>query len=105
MATRQAGEDTKWETVARDVILVCHMTELTYDQLAGVIGAGDDSFGRCGPGNSWGFLGDVRTPQCAAHDQAVKDAQANGASYLEAQAQSLSTLPAAVGSYIKSRFG
>jgi hypothetical protein len=81
------------------------MTELTYDQLAAVIGGADDSFGRCGPGNSWGFLGDVRTPECQAHDQAVRDAQNSGASYLQAQVQALPQLPAAVGSYVKSKLG
>ena len=81
------------------------MTELTYDQLAHVIGGADDSFGRCGPGNDWSWLGNVRTPECAAHDQAVRDALNNGASYLGAQAQALPQLPAAVGSYVRSKLG
>lgn len=90
--------------MARDVIFVCRMTEVTADQLAGVIG-GDDSYGRCGPGNSWKYLGDVRTPECAAHDQAVRSALANGSSYLGAQWQALPKLPAAIGSYVKAKLG
>jgi hypothetical protein len=85
-------------------MIVGCMTELTYDQLCQVTG-GDDSFGRCGPGSGWSWLGNVRTPECAAHDQAVRDAQANGSSYLGAQLQALPKLPAAVASYFRERFG
>jgi hypothetical protein len=85
-------------------MLVGDMTELTSDELARVTG-GDDSFGRCGPGNSLPFLGDVRTPECAAHDQAVRDALGNGSSYLGAQIKALPKLPAAVASYVRAKLG
>jgi hypothetical protein len=85
-------------------MIVGCMTELTYDELAWVTG-GDDSFGRCGPGNRWSFLGDVRTPQCAAHDQAVRDALQSGSSYIGAQIQALPKLPAAVASYARAKLG
>jgi hypothetical protein len=81
------------------------MTELTSDQLAGVIGGYDDSFGRCGPGNDWKWMGDVRTPECAAHDKAVRDAKASGASTIEAQARALPLLPAAAASWVKAKLG
>ena len=84
-------------------MFVGRMTELTYDALSQVSG-GADSFGRCGPGNGWSWLGDVRTAECAAHDQAVRQAQQNGSSYLRAQLQALPKLPAAVGSYFRERF-
>jgi bacteriocin-like protein len=87
------------------VIFVCAMTELTHHELAAVIGGADDSFGRCGPGNSWRFLGEVRTPECAAHDKAVRDARSSGSSYLGAQWQALPKLPAAIGSYVKAKLG
>jgi hypothetical protein len=80
------------------------MTELTPDQLAAAHG-GADSFGRCGPGNALPFLGNVYTPECKAHDQAVRDARASGSSYLGAQWKALPKLPAAVGSYFRARFG
>jgi hypothetical protein len=81
------------------------MTELTSHQLDAVAG-GADSFGRCGPGDKFQWLlGNVYTPECMAHDQAVRDATAQGSSYLGAQIKALPKLPAAVGSYFRKRFG
>lgn len=63
----------------------------------------DASFGRCGPGSSWSWLGNVYTPECAAHDAAVRGRLANGESGFMAHAKSLPLLPAAVGSYVRER--
>jgi len=65
--------------------------------------AGGNDFGRCGPGSSWRWLGDVYTPECAAHDAAVRGRLANGSSPLMAHARSLPLLPAAIGSYVRER--
>jgi hypothetical protein len=81
------------------------MTELTAQQLAYVVGAAD-TFGRCGPGDKLqGLLGNIYTPECKAHDQAVRDARKQGSSYLGAQMKALPKLPAAVRSYFRARFG
>jgi len=64
----------------------------------------NDDFGRCGPGASWKFLGNVYTPQCAVHDQTVRTAEAAGTPHWLAQVEALPKLPAAVGSYLKARF-
>lgn len=78
--------------------------DLTLEQLATIRGGyGDQDFGRCGPGSSWKFLGDVRTCACARHDAAVRGELAKGRSELVAQAKALPLLPAAIGSYIKAR--
>ncbi len=60
-------------------------------------------FGRCGPGTGMGFLGNVYTPECAAHDAAVRGAQANGESKIMSHIKALPLLPAAVGSYLQVR--
>lgn len=72
------------------------------DELSLVNGARDD-FGRCGPGSSWKWLGNVYTPQCATHDAKVRNAQANGTSAFMSHVKALPWLPAAVGSYVKAR--
>jgi hypothetical protein len=59
-------------------------------------------FGRCGPADKWSFLGDVYTPQCAAHDASVRGVLATGASKVQAHLQSLPLLPAAIGSYVRT---
>lgn len=64
-------------------------------------GADIPAFGRCGPADRWQLLGDVYTPECAAHDAAVRGALANGSSPLRAQLEALPKLPAAVGSYVR----
>ena len=75
-------------------------------QLSSVAGGDDDNaFGRCGPGTQWAWLGDVYTPQCAAHDAAVRGALASGSSHVAAHVKALPLLPAAVGSYVRARFG
>ena len=60
-------------------------------------------FGRCGPGSSWKWLGNVYTPACAAHDAAVRGRLASGSSAFMAHAKSLPLLPAAIGSYVRER--
>jgi hypothetical protein len=76
---------------------------------AGAAGAASASasassdFGRCGPGSSWSWLGNVYTPECAAHDAAVRGRLASGSSAFMAHAKSLPLLPAAVGSYVRER--
>ena len=60
-------------------------------------------FGRCGPGAGWKFLGDVFTPECAAHDAAVRGAQAAGESKIMSHLKALPLLPAAIGSYVQAR--
>ena len=64
---------------------------------------GSSDFGRCGPGSSWKWLGNVYTPECAAHDAAVRGRLANGSSNFGAHFKSLPLLPAAVGSYVRER--
>lgn len=66
-------------------------------------GAGDADFGRCGPGTSWKWLGDVYTPECRAHDASVRGYLANGSSHFMAHARSLPLLPSAIGSYVRER--
>lgn len=73
-------------------------------QLATIRGAASD-FGRCGPGSSWKWLGDVYTPACAAHDAAVRGNLATGSSSVMSHVKALSLLPAAVGSYVRARIG
>ena len=72
--------------------------------LARIVG-GDDSFGRCGPGSQWQWLGNVYTPECAAHDAAVRGQLAQGTSHVMAHLKALPLLPSAVGSYFRARFG
>jgi hypothetical protein len=72
--------------------------------LALVVG-GDDSFGRCGPADKWKWAGNIYTPQCRAHDAAVRGAIAQGTSKPLAHLKALPLLPAAVGSYFRARFG
>lgn len=87
------------------------MTPLTTFEvvdLATVLGgaaADDNAFGRCGPGTSWKWLGDVYTPQCRAHDAAVRGSIAEGSSHVMAHVKALPKLPAAVGSYVRARLG
>lgn len=70
---------------------------------AGAVDTTRDAFGRCGPGTSWRWLGDVYTPACAAHDASVRGYLANDSSPFMAHARSLPLLPAAVGSYVRAR--
>jgi hypothetical protein len=65
----------------------------------------DPSFGRCGPGSSWKWLGDVYTPQCEAHDAAVRGELAQGTPRWKAHLKALPLLPEAIGSYFRARFG
>jgi hypothetical protein len=81
-------------------MIVGYMTQFT-GELAHVVG-GANSFGRCGPGSGWQFLGNVYTPQCLAHDKAVRDAKAAGATTVQAHLSALPKLPAAIGSYFRS---
>jgi hypothetical protein len=76
---------------------------LAADDLARVAGGNDSSFGRCGPGSSWRWLGDVYTPECRTHDAAVRGRIANGESRPMAHLKSLPQLPAAIGSYVRER--
>ena len=71
--------------------------------LAQVRGGQDTSFGRCGPASAWPWLGDVRTPECAAHDAAVRGELARGTSPWLAHVKALPKLPAAIGSYVRAR--
>lgn len=80
------------------------MQSIDLATLATVTG-GAESFGRCGPADGWKFLGDIRTPQCAAHDAAVRGAEANGTPKVLAHIRALPLLPAAVGSYVQKRLG
>lgn len=71
---------------------------------AAAAGAGASSdFGRCDPGSSWQWLGNVYTPECAAHDAAVRGRLASGSIAFMAHAKSLPLLPAAIGSYVRER--
>ena len=82
------------------------MQTISITDLATVVGGadgGDNAFGRCGPGNRWQWLGNVYTPQCAAHDAAVRGNLANGDSRFMSQLKALPKLPGAIGSYIGAR--
>ena len=84
------------------------MSIVSIEELATIVAGATTSgtpsdFGRCGPGSGWGFLGDVRTPQCEAHDAAVRTAQANGESRVMSHVKALPLLPAAIGSYLEAR--
>jgi hypothetical protein len=85
------------------------LAEAELERVAGGEGApatgSDASFGRCGPGSSWQWLGNVYTPQCAAHDAAVRGEIAQGTPRVLAHVKALPLLPAAVGSYFRARFG
>lgn len=92
--------------------LATRMQSLDIEHLAGVTGGVDigtppdpnnPSFGRCGPGTGMSFLGNVYTPECQAHDQAVKDVQDKGGSYWAGQVAALPKLPAAIWSYARAR--
>lgn len=84
------------------------MSIVSCAELAAVVAGATTSataadFGRCGPGSGWSFLGDVRTPQCEAHDAAVRGAQAGGESKIMSHLKALPLLPAAIGSYLQAR--
>jgi hypothetical protein len=80
------------------------MQTIDRSRLEAVTGGADD-FGRCGPGSSWGFLGNIHTSECAAHDGAVRGAEAKGTPKLLAHLQALPLLPAAIGSWVKKKLG
>jgi hypothetical protein len=94
-----------------DALATPHLASLDAADLALVTGgeasaAGgqpSSDFGRCGPGSSWKWLGNVYTPECAAHDAAVRGRLASGSSDFMAHAKSLPLLPAAIGSYVRER--
>jgi hypothetical protein len=65
----------------------------------------DASYGRCGPGSEWGFLGDVYTPECLAHDAAVRGSQESGTSKPMSHIKALPLLPSAIGSYAREVTG
>lgn len=83
------------------------MTTIDFDHLAVVTGGAQipdtNAFGRCGPGTSWKFLGNVYTPECKCHDAAVRRAEMAGTPHWLAQVQALPKLPAAIGSYVKAK--
>lgn len=72
--------------------------------LATVVGgdASQDNLGRCGPGDGWQWMGDVRTPECLAHDLAVRGGDPNGQGTVWSHIAALPLLPAAVGSYVRA---
>jgi hypothetical protein len=92
------------------------LVELRPDQLRSILGgeqaaasgqpapANGPAFGRCGPEDRWRWLGDVYTPECSAHDAAVRGAIANGSSRVGAHVRALPLLPSAIGSYLRERF-
>ncbi len=63
------------------------------------------AFGRCGPGTGMGVLGNVYTPECRAHDQAVKDNLQGGDTGFMAHLKALPRLPAAIGSWFSRQVG
>jgi hypothetical protein len=71
--------------------------------LAGVYGAAQNPDpGRCGPGDSLPFLGDIHTVECGIHDSTVKSYEDKGDPNWLAQIKSLPQLPSAVGSYFSA---
>jgi hypothetical protein len=81
------------------------LTTVELETVRGGAAAQQDSFGRCGPGNSmqW-LLGNIYTPECKAHDAAVRSFRQQGSSYLMAQLKALPQFPAAAGSWFRERF-
>jgi hypothetical protein len=79
------------------------MIVIARDELATIHGAQASDFGRCGPGSSWPWLGNVYTPACAQHDAAVRGNLAAGDSAVAAHVKALPLLPAAIGSYVRER--
>jgi hypothetical protein len=81
------------------------MQELSFDELAGITGGysqSPDSMGGCGPGDYFRWMGNIRTPECMAHDQAVQQNRDQGMGEIEAQARALPKFPAAVQSYVQA---
>lgn len=77
--------------------------DLTLEELARVHGGYSDAdFGRCGPGSSMKFLGNIHTPECAAHDAAVRGELAKGSGQFMAQVKALPKFPAAAASYFRA---
>ncbi len=64
----------------------------------------NNALGRVGPGTDWKWLGNYYTPEAYAHDAAVRDAKASGASSFAAHAGALPKLPAAIGSWFRAKF-
>jgi hypothetical protein len=63
----------------------------------------NNALGRVGPGTGWSWLGNHYTPEALAHDRAVRDAKANGASGFQAHMGALPKLPAAIGSWFRAK--
>jgi hypothetical protein len=62
------------------------------------------ALGRCGPADRWRWLGDYYTPECLAHDQAVRQNLDAGSNGFMAHLRALPQLPAAIGSYVRARW-
>ena len=77
--------------------------QLQVAQLEAVLGGRGTDFGRCGPGPRWKWLGDVYTPECAAHDTMVRGAEANGTPHWLAHVEALPQLGPAVVSYFRAK--
>ena len=82
---------------------VASVMQLHADQLADVVAGSSSDFGRCGPGSAWPWLGNVYTPECAAHDALVRGAEAKGTPHWLAHLDALPALPAAVWSYARAK--
>jgi hypothetical protein len=78
------------------------VTDEQLHQVRGGIDTGD-AYGRCGPGTGWKWLGNVYTPECRAHDTAVRTQEAAGTPHWLAQVRALPQLPAAVASYVRAK--
>jgi len=61
------------------------------------------ALGRCGPEDRWSWLGNVYTPQCMAHDLAVREAIDRGEPRWQAHLEALPKLLPAIGSYVENR--
>lgn len=64
----------------------------------------NNALGRVGPGTGMSWLGNYYTPEAYAHDRAVRDAKAGGASGFAAHMGALPKLPAAIGSWFRAKF-
>jgi hypothetical protein len=73
------------------------------DLVAAGIAYSDADLGRCGPGSSWKWLGNIHTSACMQHDLAVRGALQSGSSHVMAQVKALPLLPAAVGSWVSAK--
>lgn len=87
-----------------DVVQIDQLSAVVGGQQAPAYDPGNNALGRVGPGTGMSWLGNYYTPEAYAHDRAVRDAKAGGASSFSAHVGALPKLPAAIGSWFRAKF-